>query len=44
MVMTVVGQALFLVICGVAAFATNAVGRAYLAGLEEVIRVQFHQR
>jgi len=41
MVVTVVGQALGLSIGGVTAFATNAIGRAYLAGIEDVMRVEF---
>ena len=41
MVMTVVGNALFLSIGGVSAFATPAVGRAYLAGLTEVMQLEF---
>jgi hypothetical protein len=41
MVVTVVGQALSLVIGGVSTFALNAIGRAYLAGTEDVMRVEF---
>ena len=41
MVVTVVGQALGLSIGGVTAFATNAIGRAYLAGIEDVMGVEF---
>lgn len=41
MVVTVVGQALGLSIGGVTAFATNAIGRAYLAGIEDVMKVEF---
>ncbi len=41
MVMTVVGQALGLVIGGVSTFASNAVGRAYLAGSKDVMQVEF---
>jgi hypothetical protein len=41
MVVTVVGQALGLVIGGVSTFATNAIGRAYLAGIEGVMQVEF---
>jgi hypothetical protein len=41
MVITVVGQALSLVIGGVSTFASNAIGRAYLAGTEEAMRVEF---
>ena len=41
MVVTVVGQALGLVIGGVSTFATNAIGRTYLAGTEDVMRVEF---
>src|SRR5215212_6017128 len=41
MVITVVGQALSLVIGGVSTFASNAIGRAYLAGTEEVMRLEF---
>jgi hypothetical protein len=37
MVMTVVGHALGLVIGAISTFASNAVGRAYLAGSEDVI-------
>jgi hypothetical protein len=40
MVVTVVGHALFLVIGGVSAFALNAIGRAYLAGMKDVMQVQ----
>jgi hypothetical protein len=41
MVITVVGQALSLIIGGVSTFASNAIGRAYLAGTEDVMRVEF---
>ncbi len=41
MVITVVGQALGLTIGGVTAFATNAIGRAYLAGIKDVMQVEF---
>jgi hypothetical protein len=41
MVITVVGQALSLVIGGVSTFASNAIGRAYLAGTEDVMRLEF---
>jgi hypothetical protein len=41
MVITVVGQALGLAIGGVTAFATNAIGRAYLAGIKDVMQVEF---
>jgi hypothetical protein len=41
MVITVVGQGLALTIGGVTAFATNAIGRAYLAGIKDVMRVEF---
>jgi hypothetical protein len=41
MVVTVVGQALSLVIGGVSTFASNAIGRAYLAGTEDVMRLEF---
>ncbi len=41
MVMTVVGHALSLVIGGVSTFASNALGRAYLAGMEEVQQVEY---
>jgi hypothetical protein len=41
MVVTVVGQALGLVIGGVSTFATNAIGRAYLAGIEGAMQVEF---
>ena len=41
MVMTVVGQALGLVIAGVSTFATNAIGRAYLDGTKDVMQVEF---
>jgi hypothetical protein len=41
MVMTVVGHTLGLVIGGIATFATNAIGRAYLAGIEDVMQVEF---
>ena len=38
MVITVVGQALGLVIGGISTFATNAIGRAYLGGMEGILR------
>jgi hypothetical protein len=41
MVVTVVGQSLSLVIGGVSTFASNAIGRAYLAGTEDVMRLEF---
>ena len=41
MVITVVGQGLALTIGGVTAFATNAIGRAYLAGIKDVMQVEF---
>ena len=41
MVLTVIGQALGLSIGGVTAFATNAIGRAYLAGTRDVMEVEF---
>ena len=41
MVITVVGQALSLIIGGVSTFASNAIGRAYLAGTEDVMRLEF---
>jgi hypothetical protein len=41
MVMTVVGQALGLVIGGVSTFALNAIGRAYLEGTKDVMQVEF---
>ena len=41
MVMTVVGQALGLVIGGVSTFALNAIGRAYLAGTKDVMKLDF---
>src|SRR5215210_2792864 len=41
MVVTVVGQALSLVIGGVSTFALNAIGRAYLAGVQGVMRLEF---
>lgn len=41
MVVTVLGQSLGLVIGGVSTFASNAIGRAYLAGTEEVMRLEF---
>jgi hypothetical protein len=40
MVITV-GQGLALTIGGVTAFATHAIGRAYLAGLKDVMEVTF---
>jgi hypothetical protein len=41
MVMTVVGQALGLVIGSVSTFALNAIGRAYLAGMKSIMQVEF---
>ncbi len=41
MVVTVIGQALSLVIGGVSTFALNAIGRAYLAGTKDVMKLQF---
>lgn len=41
MVMAVVGRALFLSVVGLSAFATPAIARAYLAGMQNVMRVQF---
>jgi hypothetical protein len=41
MVVAVVGHALGLVIGGISAFATPAIGRAYLAGITEVMQVEF---
>ena len=41
MVMTVLGQALFLVIGGISTFATPAIGRAYLEGTKDVMQVEF---
>jgi hypothetical protein len=41
MVITVLGQSLSLVIGGVSTFASNAIGRAYLAGTKEVMRLEF---
>jgi hypothetical protein len=41
MVMTVVGNALFLSVVGLSAFATPAIGEAYLAGMEGVMQVEF---
>lgn len=41
MVLTVIGQGLGLSISGVTAFATNAIGRAYLAGVRDVMEVEF---
>ena len=41
MVVTVIGQALGLSIGGVTAFATNAIGRAYLSGTRDVMEVEF---
>jgi hypothetical protein len=41
MVITVLGQSLSLVIGGVSTFASNAIGRAYLTGTKEVMRLQF---
>jgi hypothetical protein len=41
MVMTVLGQALFLVIGGISTFATPAIGRAYVEGTKAVMQVEF---
>jgi hypothetical protein len=41
MVMAVVGHALFLSVVRLSAFATPAIARAYLAGMQNVMRVQF---
>jgi hypothetical protein len=41
MVITVVGHALGLAIGGVSTFASNAMGRAYLAGMKDVSQVQY---
>jgi hypothetical protein len=41
MVITVVGQALSLVIGGVSTFALNAIGRAYLSGTKDVMKLEF---
>jgi hypothetical protein len=41
MVITLVGQALSLVIGGVSTFASNAISSAYLAGTEDVMRLEF---
>ena len=41
MVMTVVGQALGLVIGSISTFALNAIGRAYLAGMKGIMQVEF---
>ena len=41
MVITVVGQALGLVIGPISTFALNAIGRAYLAGMKNVMQVEF---
>ena len=41
MVMAVVGHALFLSVVGLSAFATPAIARAYLAGMQNVMRVHF---
>jgi O-antigen/teichoic acid export membrane protein len=41
MVMAVVGHALFLSVVGLSAFATPAIARAYLAGMQNVMRLQF---
>src|SRR5215210_5571164 len=41
MVITVLGQSLSLVIGGVSTFASNAIGRAYLTGTKEVMRLEF---
>ena len=41
MIVTVIGQALSLVIGGVSTFALNAIGRAYLAGTKDVMKLQF---
>src|SRR5829696_9131099 len=41
MVVTVLGQALSLVIGGVSTFALNAIGRAYLSGTKDVMKLEF---
>jgi hypothetical protein len=41
MVITVLGQALSLVIGGVSTFALNAIGRAYLSGTKDVMQLAF---
>ncbi|HET7479354.1 MAG TPA: hypothetical protein VFJ72_07545 [Rubrobacteraceae bacterium] len=41
MVVTVLGQALSLVIGGVSTFALNAIGRAYLSGTKDVMQLEF---
>ena len=41
MVITVVAQALSLVIGGVSTFALNAIGRAYLSGTKDVMKLEF---
>ncbi len=41
MVVSVVGHALGLAIGGVSTFASNAMGRAYLAGMEDIERVEY---
>jgi hypothetical protein len=41
MVMTVVGHTLFLSVVGLSAFATPGIARAYLAGMENVMQVEF---
>ena len=41
MVMTVVGNALFLSVVGLSAFATPGIAQAYLAGMEGVMQVEF---
>ena len=41
MVVTVVGQAVGLVIGGISAFATPAIGQAYQSGFKDVMQIQF---
>jgi hypothetical protein len=41
MVITVAGQAFGLVIGGISAFATPAIGQAYLSGIKDVMQIQF---
>ena len=41
MVVTVVGQAMGLVIGGISAFATPAIGQAYQSGFKDVMQIQF---